>query len=884
MTSLAYSPTGGLLAAAGDDEGIKLISTVDNSIVRILKGHDKPILSLAFDPRNEFLTSADSDGLVIYWDVATGKALHRLEGAALQTDVSCASRNCISWHPDGGYVAVPGHRNDIVMYDRDTAEEVHAFRGAHTADVGTVAWSTNGQYLASAGDDQQVVIWDNVTRKDLDSLTWESEVCGLSWSPEGNALAMIDMEGNLAIWDGVIPAHMVPPAHPGSLAEEELLSRSGDEHAPEKSETSKERKRHGGGSSKAGGDTFELPVENESDSDEAFTRLRKRQHKIEEEVSQGGESNRPTSANDLPKLTKDQMKLQKPPAGPSMQASFQSGSTTAKKGQKRFLAYNLLGCVTTREDESCSHIEVDLHDTSRGSRLPTLTDYFGFTMAALSRDGSLLANPSSGPKNPSMLMYRPFSSWASNSEWSMRLPQEEEVVAVALGSGWAAAGTNLHMLRLFTEAGLQHFVLSLAGPIVTMAGHEEKLAVVTHAGPPLASGDQVMNFVLYDMCKQQVVASDRLPLSRAATLAWLGFSEDGQLSTYDSQGILRMFCDGYGGCWVSVFSSSIERKCSSESHWVVGLSTSDVYCIVVPRPVLTTLPLRVPLVSSDLGAENIEEEYVRGSIQLLQARTQAESSGLSADEEDRLEDSVLKLEANLDRCLLRVFVSACKADRIVRALEVAKMLRLNKSLEGAIRLVANMRLPALAERLNAHLENKLRQEQTEGAELKTGFEKFTVPYPSLQTPPQSCNARLPTSTAAAVQTPTPASLQTLSSSHLDTPSGAPDNSLRGSRPEDLLPCGQAGHDRDEGAKEHRQVGTPAGIAAEECVSAKQSSLLSADVCRQAAPLRTSAKVSNPFAKVSQASSGPLSEGSLLDSVKRMQQLSPVAKRRQGKAT
>lgn len=45
-----------------------------------------------------------------------------------------------------------------------------------------------------------------------------------------------------------------------------------------------------------------------------------------------------------------------------------------------------------------------------------MTDYFGFTMASLNENGSVLANPCKGEKNMSTLMYRPFSSWASNSE------------------------------------------------------------------------------------------------------------------------------------------------------------------------------------------------------------------------------------------------------------------------------------------------------------------------------------------------------------------------------------------------------------------------------------------------------------------------------------
>lgn len=60
--------------------------------------------------------------------------------------------------------------------------------------------------------------------------------------------------------------------------------------------------------------------------------------------------------------------------------------------------------------------QVDFHDTGRGPRVPSMTDYFGFTMAALNESGCVFANPCKGDKSMSTLMYRPFGSWAGNSE------------------------------------------------------------------------------------------------------------------------------------------------------------------------------------------------------------------------------------------------------------------------------------------------------------------------------------------------------------------------------------------------------------------------------------------------------------------------------------
>ncbi|CAL5432741.1 unnamed protein product [Camellia sinensis] len=86
-----------------------------------------------------------------------------------------------------------------------------------------------------------------------------------------------------------------------------------------------------------------------------------------------------------------------------MQEAFQPGSTPMQLGNRRFLCYNMVGSLTTIEHDGYSHIE-----------FLSMTDYFGFTMAALNENGSVFANPCKGEKGMSTLMYRPFSSWVNN--------------------------------------------------------------------------------------------------------------------------------------------------------------------------------------------------------------------------------------------------------------------------------------------------------------------------------------------------------------------------------------------------------------------------------------------------------------------------------------
>ncbi|OAE24832.1 hypothetical protein AXG93_4242s1040 [Marchantia polymorpha subsp. ruderalis] len=359
IRALAFSVTGGLLAAAGDDDGIKLISTVDNSIVRVMKGHDGPVVSLAFDPKNEFLASVDTDGTVIYWSLDTGAKVHTLKHAAPDVDLEDPCVNQIAWHPSGDVLAVPGHQFDVVMYDRDTAEVHFRMRGGHNTSIGFLAWSPNGKYLATTGEDRKVMLWDAEKKIDLDRLKVLSQVCALAWKPTGNSLALIDVEGRYGVWNDAIPSHLASPCdleQVSSLVTRQELLHFSDDEAEEKASASDSE-------DEIIGAEVDL-MDDESDEEESMLRKEfgdsKASNGLTRKVSQGKDSasvkvkeGRIDSLNDtVPR----QHSSHKPM--PEKQPAFQPGVTQQTVGTRRFLAYNLLGCIITSEGDGVNHVEV----------------------------------------------------------------------------------------------------------------------------------------------------------------------------------------------------------------------------------------------------------------------------------------------------------------------------------------------------------------------------------------------------------------------------------------------------------------------------------------------------------------------------------------------
>lgn len=346
-----------MLAAAGDDEGIKLINTIDGSIARVLKGHKGPVTGLAFDPNSEYLASIDSSGTVIYWELHSGRTLHTLKGIAPDTGSDLSVMNVVSWSPDGETLAVPGLRNDVVMYDRDTAEKLFSLRGDHMQPICFLSWSPNGKYLATSGLDRQVLIWDVDRKQDIDRHKFDDKISCMAWKPIGNALAVIDVMGKYGVWESVVPSSMKSPTEDvpnlqsknsnGLLLfdeEEQGLSASGslsdlgeDSHGESEPSTRKRLRKQSAyeeSLDEYGCDEWSLPPKVES---------RKKANHIHKEIL----NNRNEG---LRRITTS--------ASPKMQEAFQPGATPVQLGKRRFLCYNMVGSITTIEHDGYSHIEV----------------------------------------------------------------------------------------------------------------------------------------------------------------------------------------------------------------------------------------------------------------------------------------------------------------------------------------------------------------------------------------------------------------------------------------------------------------------------------------------------------------------------------------------
>ncbi len=83
VRAIAVSPDGTQVATCGNDHKVRLWSLADDKAQMDLPGHARPVYRVAYTADGKFLVSADLLGLIIQWDVRTGKEARRLDASKL---------------------------------------------------------------------------------------------------------------------------------------------------------------------------------------------------------------------------------------------------------------------------------------------------------------------------------------------------------------------------------------------------------------------------------------------------------------------------------------------------------------------------------------------------------------------------------------------------------------------------------------------------------------------------------------------------------------------------------------------------------------------------------------------------------------------------------
>ncbi|KAK3827997.1 MAG: hypothetical protein J3Q66DRAFT_321595 [Benniella sp.] len=198
--SIAFSPQGGQIAIASDDEDgktVKLWEEETGKFIRKLSGHAECITGLAYSPEGDRLVTGSSDKSVRLWNVQSGDCLHVMEGHS-QGILS------VSYSPLNDQVASTSKDKTVLLWDTETGQCLPPLT-QHTGEVSNVLYSSTGDRIATFSNDENdlvVRVWDTKDGKLLHSLHGHTKaIKSLAFSPKGNQLATGSADKTVMIWD-----------------------------------------------------------------------------------------------------------------------------------------------------------------------------------------------------------------------------------------------------------------------------------------------------------------------------------------------------------------------------------------------------------------------------------------------------------------------------------------------------------------------------------------------------------------------------------------------------------------------------------------------------------------------------------------------------------
>ena len=201
--TLAYSPVdSSLIAAAGradtrEDNLIKVWNLRTNKMITF-QGHTDTVNSVAFSPSGRLLASGSDDKTFRLWEVAqrrkeTEIKQHLVNG--LPTAVKA-----VAFSPDERLLVTAGKH--VKVWSVRTLKEIVAFRHRK---VSALAFSSDGKYLAVGESNSKapgrVKIWDFPKRKSVAVLEADStSVTSVAFSPDNQTLASGERQGHIKLW------------------------------------------------------------------------------------------------------------------------------------------------------------------------------------------------------------------------------------------------------------------------------------------------------------------------------------------------------------------------------------------------------------------------------------------------------------------------------------------------------------------------------------------------------------------------------------------------------------------------------------------------------------------------------------------------------------
>lgn len=199
IVGLLFSPDGTQLASTGFGSPEVRLWDVETGaqVGSDLTGAKEGINAVAFSPSGTLLAAGGQDRLLRVWDTATGALVGEPMGPH-QIDIKS-----VAFSPDGDRIAV-GDDGSVRFWDARTHEPVGVPLTGHDTGVYSLAFTSDGQMLASGDNDGSVRIWNVRSARQIGApLVAElQQIDQVGFRPDDRRLLAASRRGQFTNWPG----------------------------------------------------------------------------------------------------------------------------------------------------------------------------------------------------------------------------------------------------------------------------------------------------------------------------------------------------------------------------------------------------------------------------------------------------------------------------------------------------------------------------------------------------------------------------------------------------------------------------------------------------------------------------------------------------------
>jgi WD40 repeat protein len=196
INSIAFSPNGQTLAAGGASTTMLWNLSTDKPLGAPLTGHHGAVYSVAFNPQGTILASAGADRTITLWKYPIGVGRF---GVPIVTRVDAVHSVAVS--PSDLMIASGDHNGEIWLSNR--AGALLRVISSNDGQVSDLVFDPAGTDLAAAYADGMIRLWDTATGRQLGSPLQghRGPVFSIAYNRTGTRLVSGGLDDTVRLWD-----------------------------------------------------------------------------------------------------------------------------------------------------------------------------------------------------------------------------------------------------------------------------------------------------------------------------------------------------------------------------------------------------------------------------------------------------------------------------------------------------------------------------------------------------------------------------------------------------------------------------------------------------------------------------------------------------------